>query len=470
MTLPLHPFEARIRRTIQRWKMLGPADGAGHRGVLAGVSGGADSVSLVRALARLGIPFAIAHFDHGWRGSESRQDRDFVAALASNLGVRLHEGCAVAPDSGSRNEAQARHERHRFLDTAAQRGGYRQIALAHTRTDRTETFLMNLIRGSGSDGLSSMQPVSGRRIRPLIEVSRGEVEDYLETLGQPWRDDPTNRDPRFRRNKLRRDIIPELENLNPRLEDALARTMELLDDETEWMAGEARNWLVPRFRRDGGEFALAIDDLPRRPPAMVRHVLRHAIDQAQAGIRRPDDDEIRTRLPGVGFEHLEAVRRLLGEGKSGRTAEIPGPVHVERSFDSLRFFCANAPAVEYDRELPIPGVVDIPEIGRRFEARIHSDTARKSNYDRVFVDGESLGPCVRIRNWQKGDLYNPEGRKGATLKTLFQERRVPWRRRLEWPVVVAGSSIVWVASFPVSRDFAVAANSRKAVELVVSPL
>jgi tRNA(Ile)-lysidine synthase len=458
--------------------MLGKGDrsGSAARLVLVGVSGGADSVGLVNALVRLGIRVGVAHFDHRWRGTESREDRDFVRRLADDLGLPFHEGHS-AVDSPAKDEAGARRERLRFFHQTARGEGYRRIALAHTRSDRAETLLLNLVRGAGVDGLVSIRPVTGIRIRPLIDLTRFEVERYLSDLGQQWREDATNRDVRFARNRVRHQVFPALRELNPRLEDALARTIEILQDENAWMETVAEDWLSENLREENGDFVLAVGDLAGRHPALIRRVLRSAIDRAHRLAPEPPTSDSSpgetTRLDSVGLDHVDAVRSLLGPGKSGRTIEIPGPVNVERSFESLRFFRAGATPAIYNRELGIPGRVEIPEIGRRFEARICSTaeaTTPKPNPDRVFVDGESLGPYVRIRNWQKGDLYNPAGMKASTLKSLFQRNRVPWRQRLEWPVVVARSSIVWVASFPVSRDFAVTARSRKTVELVVSRL
>lgn len=461
MSPAFHPFESAVQTTIERHGML---DESGR--VLCAVSGGADSVSLALALGRLAIPMGIAHFDHRWRGAESREDRNFVRNLASTLGVPFHEGRASDP-SGPTSEAGARRERLGFLDQTAERESYTRIALAHTRTDRSETFLLNLVRGAGSDGLTSMRPVSGVRIRPLIEVSRDDVEQYLVGIGQSWRDDSSNFDSRYARNRLRHGIIPDLEALNPRLEETLARTITLLDDENTWMHDEAAEWLAPRLGRDPDGMVLRIDDLATRPRAMIRRILRQIIAVAQAQLGASSQE---LHLRNVGFEHIEAVRGLLEAGKSGRMVEIPGPVRVERSFDTLRFVCGPTRPFTYDRDLTIPGVLAIPEIGRRLEARIlpsgETTISYNSNPDRVFVDGDSVGACVSIRNWQKGDRYNPTGMKATSLKALFEERRVPWRRRLEWPVVVAGSSIVWAASFPVSRDFAATADSRETVELV----
>ena len=184
---------------------------------------------------------------------------------------------------------------------------------------------------------------------------------------------------------------------------------------------------------------------------MVRRVLRAALRMAGSELR------------DVSFDHVEAVRALLEPGKSGKLVEIPGGLVVAREFGRLVFREPARTLADYEYELKIPGEVHIPEAGKVFRAEIVEAEANDSLGLRVFVDAESIGPYVRIRNWKPGDYYRPVGLPAGKLKKLFQRARIPRGHRMRWPVIVADSTIVWVASFPVSREFAPRGHSGKKV-------
>ena len=455
---------AQIRGTIQKHQMLTSRDR-----VLTGVSGGADSVCLALVLKELGFDVAVAHVNHGLRGAESDTDEEFTKELAGTLGVPFFatkvalSGPAPAasalwlsrrplPGGEANLEAAGREARRQFFIETARRRGYTKIALAHTRNDRVETFLMNLLRGAGSEGLVSMAPVSGNTIRPLIETGRNEVEAYLTENNQSWRTDSSNFDLGFARNRLRHAVIPELESrFNPSLIQTLARTVEILEAEDAWMRAVADQWLSEHGRKEENDFLIPAAELKSAPAGLVRRILRTVLRLAGSGLR------------DVSFGHIEAVRALLEEGKSGKFVQIPGGLQAAREFGRLVFRQAPAAWADYTYELKIPGEVYIPEVGKVFRAEIVEIEANQALGQRVFVDGESIGPYVTIRNWKPGDYYRPVGLPAGKLKKLFQRARIPRGHRMRWPVIVADSTIVWVASFPVSREFAPRGQSQKKV-------
>jgi len=455
---------AQIRGTIQKHQML-----TSRERVLAGVSGGADSVCLALVLKELGLDVAVAHVNHGLRGAESDTDEEFTKELAGTLGVPFFatkvalSGPAPAasalwlsrrplPGGEANLEAAGREARRQFFDEIAASQGYTKIALAHTRNDRVETFLMNLLRGAGSEGLVSMAPVSGNTIRPLIETGRNEVEAYLTENNQSWRTDSSNFDLGFARNRLRNAVIPELESrFNPSLIQTLARTVEILEAEDAWMRAVADQWLSEHGRKEENDFLIPAAELKSAPAGLVRRILRTVLRLAGSGLR------------DVSFGHIEAVRALLEEGKSGKFVQIPGGLQAAREFGRLVFRQGPAAWADYTYELKIPGEVYIPEVGKVFRAEIVEIEANQALGQRVFVDGESMGPYVTIRNWKPGDYYRPVGLPAGKLKKLFQRARIPRGHRMRWPVIVADSTIVWVASFPVSREFAPRGQSQKKV-------
>src|SRR6185436_9274809 len=195
----------RVQATIRKFSMIAP----GER-VLVGLSGGADSVCLLLVLRELGLEVSAAHLNHGLRSEESDQDEAFVQKLCAQLQIPLHSTRVRVGDQPGNVEAEGRRARRQFFAELAAQHRYSRIALAHNRDDRIETFFLNLLRGSGSEGLTSMEPVTGNLIRPLIEIPRREIETYLREKSQAWCTDSTNADLRFARNRLRLDVIPGL--------------------------------------------------------------------------------------------------------------------------------------------------------------------------------------------------------------------------------------------------------------------
>ncbi len=309
------------------------------------------------------------------------------------------------------------------------------------------------------EGLVSMAPVAGTTVRPLIEVGREQIEAYLKEYNQDWRTDETNFDTAFARNRLRHILIPALElSFNPNILKTLARTVEIFEVEDKWMrhvTGRAIETLTrPLSAADlsqGERFSLDAERLQAQPVGLVRRVIRE-------GLRRAGSD-----LHNVSFDHIESVRGLLEAGKSGKFVQIPGAVEVVREFGSLVFRKTGVPAREYQYRLQIPGEVHIPELGKVFTAEIIGKEGNQTGPGRVLVDAASVGPCVIIRNWKPGDYYRPVGLPAGKLKKLFQRARIPRSHRTNWPVVVADSTIVWVASFPVSREFVPGGRSQRVV-------
>jgi len=420
--------------------------------VLAGVSGGADSTALLFALHELGYKLAVAHLNHGLRGTESDQDEQFVRDLANRLALPFFSQAAAIREAAGNVEAAGRQARRNFFESLARDHGFNKVALAHNREDRVETFLLHLMRGAGSEGLVSMAPVSGATVRPLIESSRPEIEAFLTELGQSWRTDRTNLDMSFARNRMRLEVLPRLTSLfNVQLPDSLTRTITLLEEEDHWMNGVAEVWL-----NEHPGVGLDVTELRALPPALVRRLIRLML-------RRAGWD-----LTDVTFDHIEAVRGLLEDGKSGKSIQLPRRLVVRREFHRLGFSEAPQSAAEFAYDLSIPGMLRVPELGRVFSATFVSEPvdAQQAFSDaptRVLVDASGLGSCVKIRSWKPGDYYKPAGWPAGKIKKLFQRARVPRSQRGRWPLFTTESAVIWVTSFPVSREFTPSADSKKIV-------
>src|SRR3712207_6247692 len=257
-------FLEAVRRTAERY-------GMDPGRPLALVSGGPDSVALLRALVELGGEPVVLHIDHGLRGEESREDAEFVRDLCERLGVRC-EVRGIRLEEGPNLQERARDERYRVAEEVADELGLRAIAVGHTADDVAETVLMNLARGTGLRGLSGIPPVRGRVVRPIIERTRREVLEYLAGLDQPYRTDPTNLKGKYARNRVRLEVLPVLEELYPGAARNLARGAALAREDLEVLEDLASEVI----ERRGVEVVLDLGGLSRLHPALRRYALRRA--------------------------------------------------------------------------------------------------------------------------------------------------------------------------------------------------
>jgi tRNA(Ile)-lysidine synthase len=300
--------------------------------VVVGLSGGADSVALLDALASLrrrrGFRVVAAHLDHALR-SGSPEDAAFCAELCRALDVPLRVGRADVRGRAAREhgglEQAARRERYAFLRQVREEEGAFAIAVAHTRDDQAETLLLRLLRGAGATGLAAMRPRTRDLLRPLLAVSRGEVLAHLRERGLAWREDPSNTDLAHRRNRVRHELIPYLEErFNPAIRASLARTASVLADEAAHVRGEAERLLGAISREENDALLLGRRALAEAPTAVARAAIRQALVRT-GGLAR------------VGAVHVEGILRLArAKAPSGRRLPLPGEREVLFTRDDVR--------------------------------------------------------------------------------------------------------------------------------------
>jgi tRNA(Ile)-lysidine synthase len=412
-------FADAVRLTAERYGMdLSRA--------LALVSGGPDSVALLRVLLELGGEPSVLHVDHGLRGDESWEDAAFVSVLCERLGVRCEVRRLRLAD-GPNLQERARDERYRLAKEVADALGLRTIAAGHTVDDVAETVLMNLARGAGLRGLSGIPPVRGRVVRPLIERTRPEVLDYLDGLGQPYRTDSTNLTGKYARNRVRLEGLPVLEELHPGAARNLARAAALAREDLEALEDLAAEVL----QRRGGEVVLSLERLSALPPALRRYAVRSAYSALL-----PD-------APPPGRRLVEAVLDLAEKQEGTRTLDLPGGVvAAARAGEELSLYPAEEPTRE-EKELDGGETVFG---GWRISARevSHYDVRDASRADVAYLD-PSKGP-YRVRLAREGDIIRPLG-LGGTKKVLraMMDRKVPRDLRRRTPVVVGeGGEVAWI--------------------------
>lgn len=509
------PLEQSVLQHIRNAGMFAPGDRVG-----VAVSGGADSVALLRILERihadLGISLAVVHFDHQLRGAESDRDAQFVSALAGSLGLDfvLHreDVAAAAKRRGWNIEDAARTLRYAFFERVIDEGRATRIAVAHTADDQAETVVSHLIRGTGPAGLGGIYPVAGSApgtiVRPLLSFRRSALRSYLQGLGQTWCEDSSNADLDRMRARIRAQLLPVLErDFTPRIVDHLCELARLSrEEEVFWSAlvEERYHCLVQsefQSKSQSHDQALSVsvtgllDPLGRSNSASVTRE-RNGHAQCDA-VSRPLTERLIRRLyegvrgdrRGLGADHVEQVIRLATRSTSGRRIELPGEVVVERTFNEILFSrragttnrardretISQPNAYQYTVVLPSAGSasVSVPELGSRFHLKLidWAELQRETRRDNQTFDADSLRAPLILRNWRPGDAYTPYGRRQPRkLKQMLLAARVPVQERREWPVLESAGFVVWARGMPVAQAVRACKKTRVAVVIAEEKL
>ncbi len=419
--------------------MLEPGAKAG-----VAVSGGADSVFLLHALRELGIANAVLHVNHRLRGPESDADEVFARELAA--GCELPFWVCSAPVPTGNIEQEARQARYEFF------GAHGIVATGHTLDDQAETVLYRFVRGAGTAGLCGIRPVTETGIiRPLLELRREEIRNWLRERGIPWREDGSNADPGFARNRIRMHHMPDLAaGLNASLAEVLASTANWARDEEDYWDAELRR-LEPEYLKFAPEIVLIrTSPFLGLPVAVQRRLLRRAIER------------IRGSLRSIDFRHVEGIRVLMATWEGSGRIQLPG-LDIYRSFDWLRLSPIGFDArLERDFEIPVVVPGRIEDIDRHLSVELELFEQRDVYNDGMdALDWERCAGSLKLRNWRPGDRFLSRGKtEGEKIKTLFQEFRIPLWERRTWPVITRDGSIIWTRRFGAASDYAAGPESR----------
>ena len=457
----------RIRRTIRKYAL-----GRSDTRVLVALSGGPDSVALVHLLLELQnsgdlIVAGLAHFNHQLRGAEADEDEAFCRAMAAALGLPIELGGAdvgrAARDRGRSIEDMARDLRYRFLDEAADRFAANAIAVGHSLDDQAETFLLRLIRGAGSRGLAGILPRSGRVIRPLIEIPRGELRDYARERGLTWREDSTNQNVAIARNRVRHELIPYLEReFNPGITGLLAREAALAREDEDHLRDEAIDLArTIVLTTTDGKTEIDAAALRSLDSAIGSRVARHALRAASGG-----------RF--VGYEHVERLLQLA-QAAEGAAVDLPGQRAIRRGnlivlgtpSARLRRRGQATEANSFRFPLSIPGEVTLDNQGWAVSAHRLDSFDRAGGFGpargvEVAIAADPVALPLAIRSRRRGDRFRPLGMgHRKKLQDFLVDRKIPREIRDTLPLVVDGEDrIVWVVGESVSEDFRITDPSR----------
>ena len=436
--------------------------------VVALVSGGADSVALLRLLAagELGEsgPVSVLHVDHMLRGGESDADAAFATQLCASLEIPCtvvrFDVAEYAAENGLNLEDAGRQVRYRFAEEAldaactaasvpADRG---RIATAHNRDDRVETFLMRAITGSGAGGLSSIPYQRGRIVRPLLDCDRAAIRDWLREIGQPWREDASNADTTRLRALVRAEIVPVAERVNPAFRETLARSIDLLAADDALLSRMASDFANDFAETTPGE---RVEFNREWMSTLDRSMARRAIRVALIGAF-PEASRLEA-------SHIEALVDGLAEDSFAR--DLPSGLRAQTEYAKLVVSRAGevweivAPCL-----LTIPGTADLGPAGRVVAEEVSPDQI-SSGSDSVTIAADSLGSLV-VDGVRPGDRMRPLGMDGSRkLSDLLIDAKVVRRERGAVPVIRDGNRIVWLAGVRMSDEYRGSPSTRRAVHL-----
>ncbi len=409
--------------------------------VIAAVSGGADSVFLLHILVDLshnyGMELLAAHFNHQLRGAESDGDQQFVEDLCGNLGVQLRTGSApVREIAGIRKgsiEEICRTSRYEFLLSIMRESGFGKIALGHNLDDQAETVLMNVIRGTGIDGLKGIDPVRDCYIRPLLEITRAEIEEFLKERNIPFRTDSSNLDNSFRRNSIRNSLIPEIrDKYNPAVTAALGRLAGIARMENSFLEKAAREALG--LLRPG----IKLEEFRLYHPAVQSRIIKMALE------------ELSPVQGGISHEHIAAVLDIVNGGDPGASISLPYRITARREYECLRIErmeAAERRTPDYSYKVNVPGILRVKEAGMEFMFTIIDKLPDRTPGEwRACMDYRMVVPPLVFRNVRPGDRIRPFGMKSGQkkLQDVFTDRKVPRARRRSTPVLADAESVLWV--------------------------
>lgn len=411
--------------------------------VVCAVSGGADSVCMLHVLVSLrealGVTVEAAHFNHHLRGAESDRDEAFVFELCKLLNIPLHV---------SGGDVRARMTRtHESLEEAARQLRYEffaslpgLVATAHTQDDDVETILLNLTRGTGLAGLCGIPPVRGRIIRPMLPVSRAEIEAYLARNGLRCVTDSTNLEPDARRNRIRQRVVPLLRQENPALGQTVQRMCSLLREDEAFLQSLAAEALRAA-RTDGG---VCVAPLRAQPAPVRTRAVRALLHEAH--------------VPKLTQRHIDAVDGLLFSESPSASVSLPCGLTARREYDRLLLVPAGEPETFSPAALHIGGCVRLEPLGLCAHCIYTENSSQFQNTPSTFVvkyDTMIQNPVLLLRPRRPGDHMRAAGGT-KTLKKLLIERKIPAHMRGTLPVAADERGVLGVYAIGVNPDRAAA--------------
>jgi tRNA(Ile)-lysidine synthase len=395
---------------------------------------------------------------------ESDEDEKFSRELSEKMGLSFVSGKMDQRKvkKGISPEDFYRRQRYEFLNKISEDYQAQKIALGHNLQDQAETVLLNILRGSGLEGLKGFLPMrDGKFIRPLMEISRREIISFLNEAGIPYRQDSSNENKRYLRNQIRSELIPYLkEKFNPKIEENLAQMAEILRVEDEFIRQHVDEVLKASFiQRQQNRILLKISYINRLPSAIRLRLFKTILES------------LNPAKNGFSFIHIKSLDNLAQKCESGKRVDLPLGIEVRREYDDLimerKKVCSKQ--MDYEYTINIPGSIYIKE--RKFTVR--SEITKKENVDlnsksKVYLDLDKIQKPVIIRNRRDGDWFQPLGMQGRQkIKTFFIDRKMPRCERNEIMLFVDQLSVIWIENMHFNDRVKITAETKNVLKLEI---
>jgi tRNA(Ile)-lysidine synthase len=465
-----------LNRVLRKQHLLRPG---GRIGVA--VSGGADSVALLRLLLELrgefGVVLVVAHFNHKLRGRSSEADEHFVQKLAQQFGLEFF---TAREDIGARTKREhgnveevARGARYGFFEKLGKEQMLAKVAVAHTADDQAETVLAHILRGTGLSGLRGIHPQTGIVFRPLLDVRRTELRRYLKLLKQEWREDATNRDTKRTRARIRQKLLPMLEKqFNAGAVEHLCQLAALAGDDEKYMEAEASEWVKVWAQQTRQELTVDLSALLKLSRALQTRALRNMVGK------------IKNRAGQLSLEHVKSLLELAEQGENGKKIELPGGVEVCRERRTLRCRAIDEIKRRKDQKAGEQFAYPIDLAAGNCKLRLGElscllhfrvidwpPEGRETMSTGAVLDHSRLTVPLMVRNWGPGDAIHPQGhQKAHKVGRLLNEKSISRWQKYQWPVLTSGGKLAWVRGLATSVEFAVGLETRRAVVITEEPL
>ncbi|WP_432404938.1 tRNA lysidine(34) synthetase TilS [Wukongibacter sp. M2B1] len=442
-------------------------------GIVVGVSGGPDSICLLHLLCKLrenfGIKVFVVHLDHQFRGIEAKKDAEYVKEICERLGIKSYifsyDVSQYSKEKGITFEEAGRELRYKLFEEVAKETGASKIAIAQNRNDQAETVLMRLMRGSGLEGLTAIDyKRDGKIIRPLLDITRKEIEEYCEENDLKPRIDKTNLETIYTRNKIRLELIPYIEsNFNSKVIDALWRSANLLRDDSDYLTKAADEKLRDiAISSNSNNYSLDLKKFSKLHISMKKRVLRKVVN------------EVKGNLKNIGLKHIESIIKLANRNSVGSKIDLPGHIIVELGYNSIdikteEILEEKIKNLDFEYKLYIGETTPIKDLNASIKVEIVSPSERHNNQkdkNTIFIDYSKIKGGLFIRNRKDGDKFHPLGMRGTKkVKDYFIDEKIPREIRNKIPILCDEKGIIWIVGYRMSENYKIDIKTDKVIKI-----
>ena len=441
--------------------------------ILAGLSGGPDSICLLYALHKmkdaLKLNITALYIDHGLRPAETGSEIEFCKDICRKLNLPFMQKSidvkSWAKEQKLNLQDAARQLRYRIFNETSYEINARKIALGHTADDQAETLIMRLLRGSGPAGLSGIPPVRGNIIRPLIDIRRGEIEKFLDAEKIAYIIDSSNLKKDYLRNRIRLSFIPMLKEINPDVIETLSKTAAIFRDEERYFETIVTKTLMKLItRKTDLRIELFLSPFEIMDKVIMRRVLRRAINETKS-------------LRGISFTHIEDIIDLIKRGDAGDRLYLPGGIRAIKKYSTF-ILTSEAPVQLVPSTLTVPGETILKEAGVLIKASLIEDQVSEAIIQKPglwttfgIFDVDKLDFPLLVRHRTDGDFFYPFGfGRKKKIQDFFVDQKVPRDERDRVPLIISANDIIWVAGYRGDNRFRVAENTKRVLKLEIKQI